>query len=79
MPLGTNFPFEGWHCRVQEVLFFIFIFLCFIFDVLHVPLLMCDLGVARLEVAVEKDFCSLPSCCSGIDSIRTTRWMILDR
>ena len=54
-----------------------FLFLCFMFDALCVPLLMHDLGVVRLEVAVEEDFCSLHSCCSGIDSIRTTRWMIL--
>ena len=65
------FLFGGWHRRAREV--FIFTFLCFMLDVLRVLLLVCDLGVVRLEVAVEKGFCSLLSCCSGIDSIRTTR------
>ena len=52
---------------------FIFLFLYFIFDMLHGPLLTYNLGIMHLEVAVEKDFCSLPSCCSGVDLIRTTR------
>lgn len=74
--MGVSFPFakvdafgHGKFCFRA----FAFAFLCFMLGVLHAPPLAHDLGVACLEVAVEKGFCSLPSCCSGTDSIRTTR------